>query len=244
MALDLSDYENKAQEATKAFWQSRADATQKQKVSGKTDQGERAGVTGGKNMDGFANLVTDIVKGNGLPKAQIHRKRALLTLPGYFRPTKLWDLLVVNEGVLVAALEFKSHVGPSFGNNFNNRAEEAIGTSHDLWTAYREGAFGKQARPFVGWLMVVEDAPASRSPVKDQSPHFPVFRDFAGASYQRRYDILCQRLAFEQLYSAAAVIATPRSALADGAYSELSAMTGLRAFVAALAGHVATEAMR
>jgi hypothetical protein len=201
-------------------------------------------VTGGKNMDGFANLVTDIVKGNGLPKAQIHRKRALLTLPGYFRPTKLWDLLVVNEGVLVAALEFKSHVGPSFGNNFNNRAEEAIGTSHDLWTAYREGAFGKQARPFVGWLMVVEDAPASRSPVKDQSPHFPVFRDFAGASYQRRYDILCQRLAFEQLYSAAAVIATPRSALADGAYSELSAMTGLRAFVAALAGHVATEAMR
>lgn len=244
MALDLSDYENKARAAIKAFWQSRADATQKQKASGKSDQGERAGVTGGKNMDGFANLVIDIVKANGLPDAQIHQKRAVLTLPGYFRPTKLWDLLVVDQGRLVAALEFKSHVGPSFGNNFNNRAEEAIGTSHDLWTAYREGAFGKQERPFVGWLMVVEDAPKSRAGVKDKSPHFPVFPEFVGASYQKRYDLLCQRLTLEQLYSSASVIATPRSALTDGAYSELSAMTGLRSFVAALAGHIATEAAR
>ena len=244
MALDLSNFENKTRAAIKAFWQSRADATQKQKESGKSDQGERAGVTGGKNMNGFSNLVIDIVKANGLPQAQFHQKRAVLTLPGYFRPTKLWDLLVINEGRLVAALEFKSHVGPSFGNNFNNRTEEAIGTSHDLWTAYREGAFGKQERPFVGWLMVVEDAPKSRAPVKDQSPHFPVFPEFVGASYQKRYDILCQRLALEQLYSAAAVITTPRKAIKDGAYSELSAMTGLRSFVASLTGHIATEAAR
>ena len=201
-------------------------------------------VTGGKNMDGFANLVIDLVKSNGLPDAQIHQKRAVLTLPGYFRPTKLWDMLIINKERLVAALEFKSHVGPSFGNNFNNRTEEAIGTSHDLWTAYREGAFGKQERPFVGWLMVVEDAPRSRAKIKDKSPHFPVLPEFVGASYQKRYDILCQRLAREQLYSSAAVIATPRSAVADGDYSELSAMTGLRSFVAALAGHIATEAAR
>lgn len=244
MALDLCDFENKAHEAIKAFWQARTDATQKQRESGKSDQGERAGVTGGKNMDGFSRLVIDLVKANGLPDAQVHQKRAVLTLPGYFRPTKLWDLLILNEGRLVAALEFKSHVGPSFSNNFNNRAEEAIGTSHDLWTAYREGAFGKQERPFVGWLMVVEDAPKSRAKVKDRSPHFPVLAEFAGASYQKRYDILCQRLAREQLYSSAAVIATPRSAVTDGAYSELSAMTGLRSFVAALAGHIATEAAR
>ena len=168
----------------------------------------------------------------------------MLTLPGYFRPTKLWDLLVIDRGRLIAAIEFKSHVGPSFGNNFNNRAEEAIGTSHDLATAYREGAFGVQERPFVGWLMVVEDAPASRAPVKDKSPHFPVFLEFAGASYLQRYDILCQKLAREQLYSSAAVIATPRTAVADGAYTELSPMTGLRSFVATLAGHIAAEAAR
>ena len=244
MSLDLCDYDNKAKEAIKSFWKTRDDAKEKQKAAGKTDQGERAGVTGGKNLDGFSDLVIDLVKANGLPNAKIHQKRAVLTLPGYFRPTKLWDLLVIDHGRLVAAVEFKSHVGPSFGNNFNNRTEEAIGTSHDLWTAYREGAFGKQERPFVGWLMVVEDAPESRSPVRDSSPHFPVFPEFSGASYLQRYDILCQRLAKEQLYTSASIIATPRSAVKDGAHVELSAMTGLRSFVATLAGHIATEAAR
>ena len=244
MPLNLCDYDSKARDAIKAFWQSRDDARKKQKESGKIDQGERAGVTGGKNMDGFSSLVIDLVKANGLPDAQIYQKRALLPLPGFFRPTKRWDLLVIDKGRLVAALEFKSHVGPSFGNNFNNRAEEAIGTSHDLSTAYREGAFGQAQRPFVGWLMVVEDAPASRAPVKDKSPHFPVFPDFVGASYLKRYDILCQKLAREQLYASAAVIATPRTAVADGAYFDLSPMTGLRSFVTSLAGHIAAEAAR
>lgn len=244
MGLNLCDFENKAHAAIKAFWQARDDAKTKQKESGKSDQGERAGVTGGKNMDGFSDLVIDLVQANGLPNAEIHQKRAALTLPGFFRPTKLWDLLVIDNGRLIAALEFKSHVGPSFGNNFNNRTEEAIGTSHDLWTAYRDGAFGQQERPFVGWLMVVEDAPQSRAKVRESSAHFPVFPEFLGASYLQRYDILCQKLAREQLYSAASVLATPRSAVADGAYSELSAMTGLRSFAASLAGHIAAEAAR
>lgn len=244
MPLNLCDYEVKAHEAIKGFWQSRADAKRKQKDLGKTDQGERAGVTGGKNLDGFADLVIDLCKANGLPHAKIHQKRAVLTLPGYFRPTKLWDLLVLHEGKLIAAIEFKSQVGPSFGNNFNNRTEEAIGTSHDLWTAYREGAFGQQERPFLGWLMVVEDAPASRSVVRDSSPHFPVFPVFAGASYLKRYDVLCQRLTQEQLYTSATVLATPRAAIATGDYSEMSAMTGLRSFVASFAGHIAAEAVR
>lgn len=244
MALNLCDFENKASTAIKAFWRTRDKAKRKQKESGKSDRGERAGVTGGKNMDGFADLVTELVRANGLPNAQIHQKRAVLTLPGFFRPTKLWDMLVIDSGRLVAALEFKSHVGPSFGNNFNNRAEEAIGTSHDLWTAYRDGAFGQQERPFVGWLMVVEDARESRSTVRESSPHFPVFPEFVGASYLQRYDVLCKKLAKEQLYSSASVIATPRSAVADGAYCELSPTTGLRSFVASLAGHIAIEAAR
>jgi hypothetical protein len=90
-------------------------------------------------MDGFRAMVLDIVRANGLAHAEIHRVRALLTLPGYFRPTKLWDLLVIHKSELIAAIELKSQVG-SFGNNFNNRTEEAIGTAHDLWTAYRQEA--------------------------------------------------------------------------------------------------------
>jgi hypothetical protein len=244
MAIDLVDYERKAREAVQAFWGNREAARQKQIESGKSDQGERAGVTAGKNMDGFIALILDVIRANGLANADIHQKRAVLTLPGFFRPTKLWDLLVIHKGELIAAIELKSQVGPSFGNNFNNRTEEAIGTAHDLWTAYREGAFGKQPRPFVGWLMLVEEAPESRSSVKDNSPHFPVFEEFKGASYLQRYDLLCQKLTQEQLYTTASLIATPRTAADNGEFSSLSSMTSLKTFITSLAGHIAADAAR
>lgn len=244
MSLDLVDYEQKACEAVRAFWGNREAARQKQVESGKADKGERAGVTAGKNMDGFLALVLNIIEANGLAHAEIHQNRAMLTLPGYFRPTKLWDLLVIYKGELIAAIELKSQVGPSFGNNFNNRTEEAIGTAHDLWTAYREGAFGKQPRPFLGWLIMVEDASKSRSAVRNSSPHFPVFEEFEAASYLERYDLLCQRLIQEQLYTAATVIAAERSAVESGEYSQFSSMPNLKSFVTALAGHIAAEAAR
>src|SRR4051812_12342869 len=60
MPLDLADYERKAREAVKAFWGNRAAAVQKQRELGHSDQGERAGVTAGKNMDGFIALIQDV----------------------------------------------------------------------------------------------------------------------------------------------------------------------------------------
>lgn len=244
MTLNLADYERQSREAVMAFWGNREKARQKQIEAGKVDAGERGGVTAGKNMDGFTALIADLVESNGLGHADIHRQRAVVTLPGYFRPTKLWDLLVMHEGRLIAAIELKSQVGPSFGNNFNNRTEEAIGTAHDFWTAFREGAFGQQPPPFVGWLMLVEDAPGSRSPVRDRSPHFPVFAEFQGSSYLKRYDVLCQRLVKEQLYTSACLMASPRAAAATGEMCDLSEMTGLKTFVTSFAGHIAAEAAR
>lgn len=241
MPLDLADYEAKARTAVRKFWAGRKKAVKKQKAGGKADQGERGAVTAGSNMNGFIDLVVDIVHANGLAHADIMLKRRLLTLPGFFRPTKLWDLLIINEGKLIAAVEFKSQVG-SFGNNANNRCEEALGTAVDLRTAYREGAFGESRKPFVGYLMLLEDAPASRKPVTDVSPNFPVFPEFRGASYAERYNILCKKLMAEQLYTAAAVILSPRSASKSGTFSEMGAITGLKAFVTTLAGHIAAEA--
>ena len=238
------DYDSKAREAIRVFWANRESARQRQLEAGRADQGERAGVTAGKNMDGFIALVTHIVRANGLIHASIHLKRQVVTLPGYFRPTKLWDVVVINRRRLVAALEFKSQVGPSFGNNFNNRAEEAIGTAHDLWTAFREGAVGEQTRPFVGWLILVEDADGSRKPIRDVSPHFPILQEFVDTSYADRYNLLCRKLVQEQLYTAASVLLSPRSAVDSGEYAELSELTGLRTFVTELAGHIAVEAAR
>lgn len=244
MPVDLVDFEQKARDSVKAFWGNRDAARQKQIEAGKLDQGERSAVTSGKNMDGFVALVIDLVLANGLTHAHILQKRRVLTLPGYFRPTKLWDLLVINEGRLVAAMEFKSQVGPSFGNNFNNRTEEAIGTAHDLWTAYRERAFGDSPRPFVGWMILLEDTPASRAKVRDSSPNFPVLREFSSASYAERYKILCEKLILENLYTSASVLLSERQAINDGSFSHLSESTSLKTFVTTLAGHIAAEAAR
>ena len=79
-------------------------------------------------------------------------------LPGWFRAEKKWDLVIVHESELIAAVEFKSQIGPSFGNNFNNRTEEALGSATDIWAAYREGAFKPSSRPYLGYLMLLEDS--------------------------------------------------------------------------------------
>ena len=91
---------------------------------------------------------------------------------------------------------------------------------------------------------MVEDAPKSRAAVKENSPHFPVFEEFIGASYLKRYDLLCQKLVKEQLYSKAAIIASPRRAAKSGEFSDMSSMTSLKTFIITLAGHVAAEAER
>lgn len=224
-----------------AFWGNREKALQKQAELGNLDAGTRGAVTAGKNMDGFTALIADLVQSNGLASARIHLNKGMVVLPGYFRPTKQWDLLVLDGRQLVAAIELKSQVG-SFGNNFNNRTEEAIGTAHDLWVAYREGALGEQTKPFVGWLMLVEDHAKSRCAVRDSAPHFQVFPEFQGASYLKRYDLLCQRLVKEQLYTAASVMASPGTAASDGAFSSMTDLTSLKAFVTGFAGHIASVA--
>lgn len=244
MALDLANYEIKAAESVKAFWGNREAARKKQIEAGKVDAGARGAVTAGKNMDGFVALMMDLIEANGLRNATVIREgRIPLTLPGYFRPTKMWDMLVLRDNRLVAALELKSQVG-SFGNNFNNRTEEAIGTAQDLWTAFREGSFGEAPRPFVGWIMLVEDAAESRRPIRDRSLHFPVRAEFQGASYLERYNLLCKKLVQEQLYTTTAVLASPQSAIETGQFNDLSEMTSLKSFVTSFAGHVASEAAR
>ena len=130
-------------------------------------------------MDGFVHLCTDLIIEVGIDEKCIFTKKAL-ELPGFFRPTKEWDLLVVQDGQLIVALEAKSQVGPSFGNNFNNRTEEAMGSALDLWTAFREGAFNSTVRPWLGYLFLLEDCPRSQAPVKTREPHFKVFEEFNG----------------------------------------------------------------
>ena len=141
-----------------------------------------------------------------------------LELPGYYRPSKKWDLLVVDDDQLVLAIEMKSQVGPSFGNNFNNRTEEAMGSALDIWTAYREGVF-KNSNPWLGYLMVLEDCVGSSAPVLIRSPHFAVMQEFENTSYIKRYELFCNKLVLERQYNAACFITSKRNQEDMGNYA-------------------------
>jgi len=221
--------------AVEHFWRTRARQAKRQgAATGKRDQGSRSAVTGGAQLDGFRGLVKEILSESGLPDASVHTKK--LVLPGYFRPTKEWDLVVVCDGKLIAAMEFKSHVGPSFGNNFNNRVEEALGNATDLWAAYRDGVLQPSSQPWLGYLMMLEDHQKSISPVRVAEPHFSILNDFRGASYMKRYELLCLRLVREKLYDAACLITSSREKGKKGQYTEPSGELSFRAFVASLMG--------
>jgi hypothetical protein len=233
-------------EAVKHFWAVRDQQASKQGAddTDAKDRGARSAVTGGKHIDGFIRLVYELLVEAGLSGATIYckarppgevqarkRKRApgdppLYTkteLPGWFRPEKDWDLLVVVDKCLVAAIEFKSQVGPSFGNNFNNRTKEALGNATDLWAAYREGAFKPSQRPWLGYFMLLEEAPGSSSPVAPSEPHFDVFSEFKGASYAKRYEILLTKIVRERLYDAACFLIATKEGGLRGEYKEPSA---------------------
>src|SRR5579863_7366305 len=218
MALS-ADLEKRLRRAIKHFWTTRQTQARKQgSKTGSRDAGDRTAVTGGRQMDGFISLVRDYLCENGLPKTQVYCEKRI-ELPGWYRPEKKWDLLVVADGQLLAGIEFKSQVG-SFGNNYNNRTEEAIGSAADIWAAYREGAFKPSARPWLGYLMLLEHAPGSVRPVRAQEPHFRVFPEFKSASYAKRYEILLTKLVRERLYASACFLMSDAKSGSRGRYQE------------------------
>jgi type II restriction enzyme len=238
VSIKLKNVEKRVAAAIAHYWTTLESQAGRQ-TSGDADRGRRSAVTGGKQMHGFCDLVCDLLKENGLPTEHIHIDTKL-DLPGYFRASKVWDMLVVRNGRLLAALEFKSQRGPSFGNNFNNRTEEAIGTAVDLWTAFEKEALGKgHPRPWLGWLMLLEDSPRSTTPVRVEESHFPVFPEFRGASYAERYELLLRRLVLRRLYDGAAfLMATERNG-PRGLYTEPAADLNVKQFLSGLVGHVA-----
>jgi len=232
--------QEKTSKAVAQYWKTRKTQKDKQKKTGKADQGLRSAVTGGAQMDGFINLFTELITETGIPEKCIFRNKNI-ELPGFFRPTKEWDLLVVKDGKLVTAIEAKSQVGPSFGNNFNNRTEEAIGCALDLWTAYREKAYLDSPQPFLGYFFILEDSAKSSSPVKVKESHFKVFPEFIDASYCRRYEILCRKLVLERHYTSAAFITSSEKEGIKGTFSTPSNDLSIERFAKTLVAHVAAS---
>ena len=225
------DIPAKLREAVKLYWDTRSSQGDKQGAGGEKDAGQRSSVTGGKQLDGFAQLLCDLLVQEGITREDIFfNSKNHRTIPGYYRPTKDWDLLMIADGQLWIAIELKSQVGPSFGNNYNNRVEEGLGNAADINTAYTKQTFGT-LKPFVGYLLVLEDCADCHSPVRVTENHFPIrdeFRDpsyVAGKkpmslSYARRYEMFCRKVVLENVYDAAAFLLASKDDAVKGKYTE------------------------
>lgn len=236
MKTQVKNLEYQVSEAVAHYWLTRKAQKDKQKKRGVSDAGLRSAVTGGAQMDGFITLFKDLIIETGIESQFIHEKKAL-QLPEFFRPTKEWDLLVIKNGQLIVAIEAKSQVGPSFGNNFNNRTEEAMGSALDLWTAFREGAFNGGVQPFLGYFFMLEDCQGSNRSVKVREPHFRVFPEFIGASYMKRYELFCRKLILERHYTSSSFITSANDTGIEGVYNEPADELSFRTFARALVAH-------
>ena len=232
MSFKIDKYADLIQNAIAYFWNTRNKQLNDQINRDVQDAGNRGAVTGGKQMDGFVALLTKIALDSGIPQECIYTRNN--QLPGYFRPTKDWDFLIISPTKkLIAVIEFKSQVG-SFGNNFNNRTEEALGSAVDLWTAFRENVFPNQNAPWVGYLMTVERCAKSMSVVRVAEPHFGVLDEFKNTSYLDRYSILCRKLILERYYTSTALLWTSDA----DAYGDVAEDISINTFLSAFSGYL------
>ena len=136
-------------------------------------------------------------------------------------------------GVQTCALPI-SQVG-SFGNNFNNRVEEALGNATDFWTAYGKGIFKPSQKPWLGYLFMLEEDDKSLRPTKriDLAP-FQVDDEFQQRSYAKRYELVCERLVRERLYDSACFFTSNAKNGMQGIYAQPSMELSIRNFAISL----------
>jgi hypothetical protein len=236
MPIVLPPFQDRLSKAVAHYWRTLEAQTHKQKAG--TDRGRRSAVTGGKQMDGFCELVDWVLRENGLGEASIYL-RSDREIPGFLRPTKEWDMLVVHEGRTLAAVEFTSYRVPPVASDTKAHIEETIGMADDVWTAFGEGAYNPpRKRPWLGWVMLFEDRTVARSPTPEVRPPVEASPDFSIGSYGRRYEQILHKFTHERLFDSAALIASPGKGGAQGVFMELAEDLSMKWLLASLAGWV------
>jgi len=115
------------------------DQAAEQQESEDAARGRRAEVLGGRQLDGFATVCEEILMEAGVPEKSIyfdHEADAAGVLPR--------DEAVGPRGDPRGRTPRRDRVPVDhepFGNNLNNRTEEALGSPTDLYGAYEEGAY-------------------------------------------------------------------------------------------------------
>jgi hypothetical protein len=227
---------SKVEEALRSIAEFRRNAAQRQQEAGAVDAGMRSEVTSGGHLDAIAAVISETFTEAGIPSEWVFGERTGLELPGYFRAEKKWDIVVAHRKRLIAAIEFKSIWG-SYGNNINNRVEEAVGSASDIAKALRPGLLGSSA-PWLGYVFVIRDDGAIHRETRFKEPHFPVDKVFDGSTYLERFGTLCSRLVAERLYDNVWFVCVDEE---TGTYKEPNAAMTWSKFEAAIKGKVMEE---
>ncbi|CAM4165188.1 PaeR7I family type II restriction endonuclease [Nocardiopsis rhodophaea] len=207
MTVTRQDFE----EAIAKYWGVKDTQNNSSKIKGSVGAGTAGAVRGGKHFDVIADLISKFFLDAGYPKESIRTKRSDgLMLPGYYRPQKQWDVVVTLHGTLVAAFELKALGGPSFGNNYNNRVEEALGSAVDLRRAALAELYPGE-KPWLGYFFIMEDHEKSRTPVRLESKSgLSPESVWHKTSYQDRFGIFCKRLLEESIYDSVCYITSSK----------------------------------
>jgi Restriction endonuclease XhoI len=188
--------------AIAAYWAAKEDQKAAAEAIRSTAEGTAKSVRGGGHFNPVANLLARFFTDAGYPTESIAASGRKTVLPGHFRPNKAWDLVVVHKEVLVAAIELKALGGPSYGNNYNNRVEEALGNAVDLAHANRAGLTGRE-KPWLGYFFLLDDSPEARQPREPRTnPTIPTGPEWPVLSFRERFSLTGRRLLDESLYDA------------------------------------------
>jgi hypothetical protein len=202
-----------ATDALAEFWERRASRMRLLSgPSGVWTAPKPGGATiGGRPTEALVGLVENELVRAGLDRATIRRDEPI-ALPGAYNPApRKWDLVVVEDEVPVAAIDFTAATGPSFANNFRNRVEQILGDAVNLGRPYEPEAL-TAFKPCLALCFVLEDCEGSTSPVRNRRGHFGDDAGYPeGTSYKDRYGIFFERLIKDGRYNAICYLASTPS---------------------------------
>ncbi len=169
--------------------------------------GRSTGTQSAKHDKAFLKLIADELDGLGWTShiAQSFGDRNAV-VAGHFRVAKSWDIVCRDAaGIPRICVEFKSQVD-SYGNNENNRYEEALGSGLDVRAKHG-------TETVLGFVFVICDEPATRSITRPRLPDLdPAFENSSHVDRRRVFSerIVEYKLNGESLYDAAALLLVRR----------------------------------
>lgn len=138
--------------------------------------------------------------------------------------------VIVDAGMPAGKLQVKTRPVPGY---FDNRTDEALGQAIDVSKAVERGIVDSPLRPWLGYVMLIEDNEAWNRTSKPRKPVWPADPVFDESSPADRAAIFFDRTDRERLLDAACVMLANRT---TGGVTYKRESLSLQSFAAALFG--------